>query len=84
LLLAELVAKVKALAAAGLGTLGSNDLFLKVAGLEFLFCNDSDVHISFAQHQPDIEHFFQRWKQLGFEPAEWLHREQHGPGEKVR
>jgi hypothetical protein len=82
--LGHLIAKVEEVEAAGHGTLGTDDLFLKVSGLEFLFCNDSDIHISFVEHQPDIEHFYQRWKELGFKPAEWLKNERHGPGERVR
>jgi len=82
--LGNLVAKVAGVEASGFGKLGHDDLFLNVQGLEFLFCNDSDIHISFVEHQPDIEYFFERWKQLGFRPAEWLKTERHGPGEKVR
>ena len=83
-LLRSLLAKVEQVEASGLGRLGSDDLFLKLPGLEFLFCNDSDLHLIFAQADPDIEHFFQRWKRLGFRPAEWLKTERHGPGQKVR
>jgi hypothetical protein len=82
--LRDLIAKVKQVEVSGYGRLGSDDLFLKLPGLEFLFCNDSDIHIAFSDSHPDIEYFFQRWKKLGFKPAEWLKAERHGPGEKVR
>ena len=82
--LSNLLAKVEQVEASGLGRLGTDDLFLKLQGLEFLFCNDSDIHLIFSASHPDVEYFFQRWKQLGFKPAEWLKTERHGPGQKVR
>jgi hypothetical protein len=82
--LSDLIAKVNKVEAGGFGRLGSDDLFVKLPGLEFLFCNDSDIHIAFSEPHPDIEYFFQRWKQLGFKPSEWLKTETYGPGQKVR
>jgi len=82
--LSSLLAKVEEVEVSDFGALGSNDLFLKLSGLEFLFCNDSDIHIFFSEPNHDIEHFFQRWKQLGFKPAQWLNTERHGSGQKVR
>jgi hypothetical protein len=82
--LTNLITKVEEVEASGIGKLGLDDLFLKVPGMEFLFCNDSDIHVFFTKHHPDIESFYQRWKTLGFKPAEWLKNERHGPGEKVR
>ena len=82
--LGNLLAKVEEVEALGIGRLGADDLFLKLLGLEFLFCNDSDIHLMFSEDHLDIEYFFQRWKRLGFKPAEWLKAERHGPGQKVR
>jgi hypothetical protein len=80
----NLIAKVAKVEATGVGRIGSDDLFLQVDDLEFLFCHDSDIHISFIEHHPEMEHFYQRWKMLGFKPAEWLKDEPHGSSKKVR
>ena len=83
--LADLVAKVRHVEASGIGALGTDDLFLELPEIEFLFCNDSDVHIFFDATNADVEFFYQRWKQLRYNPAEWLKDpEKRGPGTKVR
>ena len=82
--LARLIEKVEAVETSGLGALGEDDLFIEVPGMEFRFCNDSDIHILFTEHHPDIEAFFERWKKLGFKPSEWIKNRKIGPGEKVR
>ena len=82
--LKKLVKKVRDVEASGIGTIGRDDLFVNVSGLEFRFCNDSDVHIYFTNHSEDIEFFYSRWKKLGYQPAEWLKNQEKGPGERVR
>ena len=82
--LSNLVEKVREVEASGIGKIGRDDLFVKISGLEFRFCNDSDVHIYFTEHSDEIEFFYSRWKALGYQPAEWLKNEEKGPGERVR
>lgn len=79
-----LIQRVKEVEGSGIGSIGRDDLFVKLSGLEFRFCNDSDVHIYFTSHSEDIEFFYSRWKQLGYQPAEWLKNQEKGPGERVR
>jgi hypothetical protein len=71
--LADLVREVHRVEAAGLGRLGTDDLFIRISNVtpKFHFCNDSDIHIRFEE--PDqISEFFQlRWKLCGYHPAEW-------------
>lgn len=80
----NLIPKIKEVEASGIGTIGRDDLFVKLSGLEFRFCNDSDIHIYFSSHNEDIEFFYSRWKQLGYQPAEWLKNNGKEPGERVR
>ncbi len=82
--LIDLIQKVKDIEASGIGVLGKDDLFVKLLGLEFRFCNDSDVHIYFYEHTEDIEFYYTRWKGLGYRPAEWLKNQKNGPGKRVR
>ncbi len=82
--LRKLVPKVKEVEASGIGEVGRDDLFIELSGLQFRFCNDSDVHIYFLEHNDDIEYFYSRWKKLGYQPAEWLKNQEKGPGERVR
>ena len=83
--LTQLRRKVGEVEATGIGSLGKDDLFVKLAGLEFQFCHECDVHSHFAEpSNDDVEAFFHRWQMLGFEPAEWVATQDHGPGERVR
>lgn len=82
--LASLVKKIEEVEGSGMGALGRDDLFVKVPGMEFQFCHESDVHIFFGEDHPDVESFFQRWKKLGFKPAEWLKNGEKGVGQKIR
>ena len=70
----------------GLGMLGSDDLFLSfpALGLEFRFCNDSDLHIAFEDPSETTEFFYQRWKIRGFSPAEWERTLDGKTGERLR
>ena len=69
----------------GIGSLGKDDLFVKLAGLEFRFCHECDVHIYFAEpSNTNVEAFFARWQKLGYEPSEWIATQERGPGKKVR
>jgi hypothetical protein len=65
--LAEEVGRVQQ---AGLGSLGSDDLFIRVPQLEieFHFCNDSDIHLSYEQPSELSEFFYENWKSKGFSP----------------
>lgn len=80
----ELPRKVKSVEETGIGNIGGDDLFVYVGGLEFLFCHESDIHIIFSSHVPEIEHFFSRWVTQGFEPSEWIKDQKIGPGTRVR
>ena len=80
----NLVSKVREVEASGIGKLGKDDLFIKVSGLEFRFCNDSDIHIYFNEPNDDVEFFYSRWKEMGYQPAEWLKNQEKGPGERGR
>ena len=80
----QLVQKVKEVETSGIGALSKDDLFIKINSLEFLFCNDSDVHIYFTEANDEIEFFYARWKQLNYRPAEWIKNQNNGPGKRVR
>jgi hypothetical protein len=82
--ISELIDKVHEVETSGIGAIGKDDLFVKVQGLEFRFCNDSGVHIYFSGTNNDVEFYYSRWKQLGYQPAEWLKTQEKGPGERVR
>ncbi len=71
--LEALVGEVLRVEAAGFGELGYDDLYVTIPPitLEFRFCNDSDIHLSFEEPSEITEHFYQRWRDLGFQPAEW-------------
>lgn len=70
----QLLPEIGRLEGTGAGRLGSDDLFIRVAalGLEFQFCNDSDIHLRFDQPTDLTESFFASWQAQGFKPAEWL------------
>ncbi len=82
--LLELHRKVSEVEAQGIGSLGRDDLFVKLGGLEFQFCHEGDVHIHFTEPNEDVEKFFSRWKELGYTPSEWVATQERGPGERVR
>jgi hypothetical protein len=83
--LVQLRRKVDEVEARGIGSLGNDDLFMKLAGLEFRFCHECDVHIHFTAPSNDhVEAFFARWQKLGYEPTEWVATRDHGPGKRVR
>jgi hypothetical protein len=82
--LSHLIWKVDEVEKSGIGSLGRDDLFIKIAELEFRFCNDSDIHIYFEESNEDVEYYYARWKQLGYQPAEWIINQKDGPGERVR
>ena len=82
--LKQLSEKVADVEQSGIGRLSSDDLFVKVRNLEFKFCHESDIHISYAEITPDAEYFFERWHGQGFEPGEWLKSDIKGPGERLR
>lgn len=83
---AQLLAEVRRMEAAEFGKLGTDDLFVRAPrlGVEFHFCNDSDIHIKFDQPNDVAEFFYKRWKEKGFTPAEWMKTEMPGPGSKLR
>jgi hypothetical protein len=83
--LAQLRRKVGEVEERGLGSLGKDDLFVNLAGLEFQFCHECDVHIHFSEpNNTDVETFFNRWQKLSYEPSEWVATQGRGPGERVR
>ncbi len=81
----ELIKKVHEIEKTNIGSLGRDDLFIKLPNLEFRFCNDSDIHIYFdEENNKDIEFFYSRWKNLNYEPSEWIKNQKNAPGERVR
>ncbi len=80
----QLMAKIKEVTALECSGLGDNDLFLTVAGHEFQFCHESDIHISFQKDSEATDHFYRRWRDLGLKPSEWFKNESSGPGMRVR
>jgi hypothetical protein len=81
----KLAEKIREVEASGIGALGEDDLFIKMLGLEFQFCHESDVHIYFNEpNNNDIEFYYSRWKKLGYQPAEWIKNQTNAPGERVR
>jgi hypothetical protein len=81
-----LVAEIRRVEVSGLGSLGSDDLFISIPGLdfEFRFCNDSDMHIRFEKGNETTELFYQRWKEHGFSPTEWQKTAEGKTGECLR
>jgi hypothetical protein len=69
-----LVAKIVAAEETGLGRLGQDDLYVRIIEheIEFRFCNDCDIHLTFEPPSVLAESFYQRWKSQGFSPAEWV------------
>ena len=82
--LRELEAKVNEVESSGIGSLGFDDLFIKIDSLEFHFCNDSDIHIAFGERRPAVEHFHLRWTELGYNPRERHKREPYDQGKSER
>lgn len=80
----ELVERVRKAGTFGFGEFGYNDLQLEIQAHKFLFCNDTDIHITFDQSTPTIEHFFARWRDLGFQPADWRKMADGKTVDKVR
>lgn len=82
----KLVEKVIGVETNGFGEIGTDDLFIKVQGLllEFRFCNDSDIHLSFDVSGEISEYFYNRWKSLGYLPAEWLKDNKGKPSKRLR
>lgn len=71
----SVVTKVEEVESRGIGKLGSNDLFLEFPGWTFRFCNNSDIHMVFAEDSPVVEFYRSRWERLGLRPAIWPSRE---------
>jgi hypothetical protein len=82
----QLLAEIAKLEGSKAGKLGSDDLFISVAplGVEFQFCNDSDVHLRFETPNDFTESIFSHWQARGFRPAEWLKEDGKGPGKRLR
>lgn len=80
----SVAAKARELEASRLGRLGRDDLYVTVAGLEFQFCHESDLHLRFDESDDTVEHFFSRWGGLGFAPTEWICDNEKAPRTKVR
>ena len=68
--LVDLERKVSEVESSGTGVLSRDDLFVRTEGLEFRFCHESDLHISFDQSTADVENFYDRWASLDFHPTE--------------
>lgn len=85
-MLPDEVARVESLGYGCLGGLGQNDLYIAVPGLplKFRFCNDSDIHISLDGPHYIAEALYERWRRLGYRPAEWMDSEGGPPRKRVR
>jgi len=82
--LSSLIGKIQSVEESGFGRLGRNDLFIKVSGMEFRFCHESDLHLEFVDATDDVEHFYNRWGELGYGPSEWLKEAKSAPKIKTR
>lgn len=67
--LEDLAAKIRRIELSGLGRIGSDDLYVYVAGVEFLFCHEGDIHLEFEVPSEVTTHFFGRWRDLGYRPT---------------
>ena len=82
----KLLSEVRQMETSNKGELGLNDLLIRIPqlGVEFLYCNDSDIHLRFEQPNDFTDLFYSRWKARGFTPAEWLTEKGKGPGTRIR
>jgi hypothetical protein len=78
--------EIERVEALGYGILGRDELYIRVPGvpLEFHFCGDSDIHVSLDAAHQISESLYQRWKSLGYRPAEWVTATKDSPPERVR
>jgi hypothetical protein len=67
--LAKLETKVRHLELADFGRLGSDELYVDIAGITFRFCDECDLHMYFDNHTLHVEHFESRWRAMGFQPS---------------
>jgi hypothetical protein len=67
--LQDLTSKIQGVERSGLGRIGSDDLLVCVAGLEFLFCHEGDIHLDFDTPNEATEHFLLRWRDRGYLPT---------------
>ena len=83
---ADLTQRILTVESSGIGKIGADDLLITVPDLaaEFKFCHESDIHISFEEPSEIIEHFYSRWKTLGYSPAEWLAESDDRPRTRLR
>ncbi len=83
--LSKLEVKISEVEQLEIGSLANDNLWVQVGGLEVLFCHESDIHILFKTTNSEIEHFYERWLTLGFNPSEWIKDDPRGGiGTKVR
>jgi hypothetical protein len=66
--------KVAAIEAEGTGRLGAHDLHLYVETLQFKFCHESDIHLTFLEGDEHAKHFEIRWAELDYGPRERIAR----------
>ncbi|HET6431576.1 hypothetical protein [Dyella sp.] len=78
--LGELVAAVDSVEERGLGRLGWDDLWVQLAepAVEYRFCNDSDLHLKFAEPSWVVELTQARWQERGFLLGHERGRKVHG------
>jgi len=81
--LQKLLSKIQELEKEKLGEIGFDDIFVQINDLEFRFCHDMDIHLSFNEVTADVEYFFSHWKDSGFEPTVWKHENKHTPGKRL-
>ncbi len=82
----DLIEKVSQVGSTGIGSLGSDDLYIRIEGLsfEFQFCHESDIHILFDQSNTMIEWLYERWKSLGYSPVEWQKSENGKSAKQIK
>ncbi len=71
ILLDSLLSKVEEVEGRGLGSVGEDDLWLKVPDFEFLFDHHACIYLMFEEDAVLVNFFFARWESLGFPHAEW-------------
>ena len=64
----QVAVAVSAVEIRGLGRLGQDDLWLRVADpqVEYRFCNDSDLHLAFSEANWLVDLTRARWQQKGY------------------
>ncbi len=66
--LADILTKINQVEQLKIGSLGYDNFYIQIAGLEFNFCDESDIHLKYCEFNDDVEFVYQRWKSLNYQP----------------